>query len=88
MLGDLSGTQCAKLIGDICEAIECELDIFIVVSLEAVEEIAKNINSRVTLSGDSFVHLGQPIPDKLSISKALTLPYCPLLRWPHMIFFA
>ena len=42
MLGDLSAAKCAKLIGDICEAIKRELDIFIVVSLEAVEEIAKN----------------------------------------------
>ena len=44
MLGDLSGAECAKPIYDISEAIECELDILIVVSLEAVEEVAKNIN--------------------------------------------
>ena len=44
MLGDLSGTECAKLICDISEAIKRELDILIVVSLEAVEEVAKNIN--------------------------------------------
>ena len=43
MLGDLSGTKCAKLIGDIDEAIKRELDILIVVSLEAVEEISKYI---------------------------------------------
>ena len=42
MLGDLSGAECMKLIGDISEAIKYELDIFIVISLEAVEEIAKN----------------------------------------------
>ena len=45
MLGDLSGAKCAKLISDISEAIKCELDILIVVSLEAVEEVAKNINA-------------------------------------------
>ena len=44
MLGDLSGAKSAKLICDIIEAIKCELDILIVVSLEAVEEVAKNIN--------------------------------------------
>ena len=44
MLGDLSGAKCTKLIGDISEAIKRELDILIVVSLEAVEEDATNIN--------------------------------------------
>ena len=42
MLGDLNGAGCMKLIGDVSEAIQCELDILIVISLEAVEEIAKN----------------------------------------------
>ena len=44
MLGDLSGAECMNLICDISEAIKCELDILIVISLEAVEEIAKNTN--------------------------------------------
>ena len=44
MLGDLSGAKCAKLICDISEAIKRELDILIVVSLEVVEEVAKNID--------------------------------------------
>ena len=44
MLGDLTGAKCAKLICDVREAIKRELDILIVVSLEAVEEVAKNIN--------------------------------------------
>ena len=44
MLGDLSGAKCAKLIRDISEAIKCELGILIAVSLEVVEEVAKNIN--------------------------------------------
>ena len=39
MLGDLSGAKCMKLICDISEAIKRELDILIVVSLEAVEEV-------------------------------------------------
>ena len=42
MLGDLSGAECTKLICDISEEIKCELDILIVISLEAVEEVAKN----------------------------------------------
>ena len=50
MLGDLSGAESLKLICDVGEAIKREPDIFIVVSVEAIEEIAKNINSRVTLS--------------------------------------
>ena len=42
MLGDLSGAECMKLIGDVSEAIKCEMDILIVIAPEAVEEIAKN----------------------------------------------
>ena len=42
MLGNLSCAKSLKLICDVSEAIECELDIFIVVSLEAVEEVVKN----------------------------------------------
>ena len=42
MLGDLSGAECMKLICDISEAVKCELDILIVLSLEAVEVVAKN----------------------------------------------
>ena len=45
MLGDLSGAKCMKLFCDISEAIKRELDILIVVSLEAVEEVAKNTDS-------------------------------------------
>ena len=44
MLGDLTGAKSAKLICDISEAIKRELDILIVISLEAVEEVAKNIS--------------------------------------------
>ena len=50
MVGDISGTNCLKLISDVSEAIEGLLNIFIVESFEVVEEILKNINSRVTLS--------------------------------------
>ena len=42
MLGDLSGAKGMKLICDVSETIKCELDILIVISLEAVEEVAKN----------------------------------------------
>ena len=44
MLGDLSGAKWVKLICDINEAIKRESDILIVIPLEAVEEVVKNIN--------------------------------------------
>ena len=58
MLGDLSGAESLKLICDVGEAIKRELDIFIVVSLEAVEDIAKNTDSLVSLSRYAFIDLG------------------------------
>ena len=58
MLGDLSGAKSLKLICDVSESIKRELDILIVISLEAVEEIAKNTDSLVSLSRDAFVDLG------------------------------
>ena len=50
MISDVSGTKCLKLIEDISEVIKGLLNIFVVESFEAVEEIVKNINSGVTLS--------------------------------------
>ena len=58
MLGDLSGAESLKLICDVGEAIKHELDIFIVVSLEAVEEIAKSTDPLVSLCRVAFVDLG------------------------------
>ena len=49
MLGDLSGAQGMKLICDFSEAIKRERDILIVVSLEAVEEVAKDTNPLISL---------------------------------------
>ena len=49
MLGDLSGSECMKLICDISEAIKRELDILIVISLEAVEEVAKDTDPLISL---------------------------------------
>ena len=49
MLGDLSGAESTKLICDVSEAIKRELDILIVVSLEAVEEVGKNIDPLISL---------------------------------------
>ena len=49
MLGDLSGTECVKLIGDVGGAIERELAIPIVISLEAVEEVVKDTDSLISL---------------------------------------
>ena len=49
MLHDLSGAKCLELICDISEAIKRELDILIVVSLEAVEEVAKNTDPLISL---------------------------------------
>ena len=58
MLGDLSCAKGLKFIYDVSEAIECELDILIVVSLEAVEEVAKNTDPLISLCRDAFVDLG------------------------------
>ena len=58
MLGNLSCAKSLKFICDVSEAIKRELDIFIVVSLEAVEEIAKNTDPLVSLCRDAFVDLG------------------------------
>ena len=50
MLGNLSGAESLKLICDVGEAIKRELDIFIFISLEAVEEVAKNTDPLISLS--------------------------------------
>ena len=50
MLGDLSGVESLKLICDVSEAIKRELDILIVVSLEAIEEVAKDTDPLISLS--------------------------------------
>ena len=49
MLRDLSSAECLELICDISEPIKCELDILIVISLEAVEEVAKSTDSLIML---------------------------------------
>ena len=49
MLGDLSDAESTKLICDVSEAIKRELDILIVVSLEAVEEVAKDTDPLISL---------------------------------------
>ena len=49
MLGDLSSAESLKLICDVSEAIKRELDIFIVVSLEAVEAVAKKTDALISL---------------------------------------
>ena len=50
MLRDLSGAECLELICDISEAIKCEMDILIIVSLQAVEEVAESIDLLISLS--------------------------------------
>ena len=47
---NLSGAECLELICDINEAIKCELDILIVVSLEAVEEVAESTDTLISLN--------------------------------------
>ena len=49
MLGDLSDAECMKLICDVSEAIKRQLNILIVISLEAVEEVAKNTDPCISL---------------------------------------
>ena len=76
MLGDLSGAESTKLICDVSEPIKRELDILIVVSLEAVEEVAKDTDS-LTLWVLTLESQSQTC---LDVSRALTWPYCPLVR--------
>ena len=49
MIGDLSSAESLKLICDVSEAIKREMDILIVVPLEAVEEVAKNTDPLISL---------------------------------------
>ena len=49
MFGDLSSAEGLKLICDVSEPIKGVLDILIVISLEAVEEIAKDTDSLISL---------------------------------------
>ena len=49
MLGDLSSAEGLKLICDDSESIKRKLNILIVVSLEAVEEVAKDTDSLISL---------------------------------------
>ena len=63
MLRDLSGAECLELVCDISEAIKRELDILVVVSFEAIEEVAKSTDSLITLSWDALIDLGEPVPD-------------------------
>ena len=49
MFGNLSGAEGLKLICDVSESIKCEMDILIVISLEAVEEVAKDTDSLISL---------------------------------------
>ena len=50
MLHNLNGAECLELICDISEAIKCELDVLVVVSLEVVEEVAENTDPLIKLS--------------------------------------
>ena len=50
MLGDLSSAEGLKLICDVSESIKRKLNILVVVSLEAVEEVAKDTDSLISLS--------------------------------------
>ena len=49
MFGDLSGAEGLKLICDVSKPVKCVLDILIVISLEAVEEVAKDTDSLISL---------------------------------------
>ena len=50
MLRDLSSVESLKLICDDSEASKRELNILIVISLEAVEEVAKDTDPLISLS--------------------------------------
>ena len=57
MISDIRSTESLNLIGYISEAVEGLLNVFVVQSLESVEEATKSINSGVSLSGDTFIDL-------------------------------
>ena len=67
-----------KLICDVSEAIKRELDIFIVVSLEAVEEVAKILWS-LCVETPSLT-LDSQSQTSFDVSRALTRAYYPLVR--------
>ena len=71
MFGDLSGAEGLKLICDVSESVKYVLDILIVISLKAVEEVAKDTDSLILESQSQT---------NLDVFKALTRPYCPLVR--------
>ena len=72
MLGDLSGAESMKLIGDISETIKCELDILIVISLEAVEEIAKNTDLESLCVETPSLTLESQSQTSFAVSRAFT----------------
>ena len=50
MLGDLISAEGLKLTCDVSEPVKSVLDILIVISLEAVEEVAKNTDPLIFLA--------------------------------------
>ena len=77
MLRDHSGAECLELICDISEAIKRELNILIVVSLEAVEEVAKYTDPLIETP---LLTLESQSQTSFDVSRALTRPYYPLVR--------
>ena len=78
MLGDLSSADGLKLICDVSESIKRELNILIVVSLEAV---AKDTDPFISLWVETpSLTLESQSQTSLDVSKALTRPYCLLVR--------
>ena len=80
MLGDLSSAEGLKLICDVGESIKRELNILIVVSLEAVEEVVKDTDPLISLVEMPSLTLESQSQTSLDVSRALTRPYCPLVR--------
>ena len=77
MLGDLSGAECMRFICNVSEAIKRQLNILIVISLEAAEEVAKDWSLWVEMPSLTLESQSQT---SLDVSKALTRPYCPLVK--------
>ena len=69
MVSDVSSSKCLQFIWDVSEATKGILAASIVNPLEVIEEIVKNIDTRVTLCWDSLIDFGQPILDKLSSAQ-------------------
>ena len=80
MLGDLSGAKSMELICDISEAIKRELDILIVISLEGLKRLRRTLILESLWVETPSLTLESQSQTSFAVSRALTRPYCHLVR--------